>query len=201
MSTDTSDVASKLMAWVLGGTGALIVYSAYRSQNPLNVLKGVVGPSIYQPGSGVPDLPPDPKAPPPGNVSDPVRIRQIANREIAPTLVDIPGGGKLDIASAASLRRINAKLGYTVGNVGAWRSYAEQLRLWLDKPGTFGDPNKSLHVVGLAIDVVDSQRENQALQQAFAAEGWHRARALGIGGCGTQGRDDEHWHWSYGVCG
>jgi hypothetical protein len=187
------DVASKLLAWVLGGVGTLLVYSAYKSQNPLNILKGIKTTPIYDPTNPVRSQPiPEVPGSDPGGI---VRLRMLANREIRPELVNIPGGGQLDKQAAESLLRINQRLGYTVQNVGAYRSYAVQLAAWAKDKNRFAHPSKSLHVVGIAIDVHAAQKSNQDLVTAFTAEGWHRARW----GPGTS--NDEEWHWSYGVIG
>jgi hypothetical protein len=175
---------------MLGGVGTLLMYSAYKSQNPLNVLKGIKGDPIY-----VPPNPPSLVGPNAQADSSIPRLRALANREVQPQLVSIPGGGQLDVAAADSLKRINEALGYTVANVGAYRSYATQAALYASNPNRFAHPSKSLHVVGLAIDVNASMMKNEDLVAAFTKEGWHRARW----GPGTS--NDEEWHWSYGVTG
>lgn len=206
MATDTSDVASKLMAWMLGGTGALLVYSAFKKENPIKVLTDTMGAGkavSFVPSSGAPLAPADPnsRGAPPGT-SEASRLRMIASRLISPTLVNIPPGGQLDIAAAGSLSRINARLGFTVQNVGAYRSYAEQAALYASDPERFGSPEGSMHVVGLAIDVHAEQMKNANLVREFVAEGWHRVRWIGPGHCGTGSRaQNEEHHWSYGVCG
>jgi len=195
----SSDVAKPLLSWVFGGIGALLVYSAYKTQSPIDVLKGVAdtgkvtfgNPSTIDPNTGR-AIPQTPGAVP-GNEA--ARLRALATRELKPTLISIPGGGMLDIAAAASLQRINAKLGFIVRNVGAYRSYAQQASLWASDPNRFAPPTSSLHVVGLAIDVAADQMNRADVIAAFTAEGWHRARY----GAGT--RNDEPWHWSYGVSG
>lgn len=182
-----TDVANKLFAWILGGVGTLLVYSAYKSQNPLNVLRQIQGEPIY--ASETVQIPSG------GKLGEIVRIRLLANREIQPELVVIPGGGRLDRVAAASIVRINQKLGYTVQNVGTYRSYQEQAEGYAKDPSRFAKPGTSLHEVGLAIDVHEAQVHNKDLVDAFTKEGWHRAR------WGAETRNDEPWHWSYGVSG
>lgn len=191
------DVASKLLAWIMAGTGSLLLYSAYRKRSPLDVLREIPGES--------PALQTDYASTvvgnvgftntPGGNVGSIARIRMLANREIKPELVRIQPTGYLDKDAAASKARIDAAVGYAVPNVGAYRSYAEQAAAYASNPGRFASPDKSLHVVGLAIDIHRDYQDRPEVISAFTAEGWHRPRW----GEGT--RNDEPWHWSYGVSG
>lgn len=196
MST-APDVASKLLAWVMAGAGSLLLYSAYRKRSPLDVLNGVVGESeAFQTdyastvvgNVGYTNTPG-------GNVGSISRLRMLANREIRPELVRIQPSGMLDKDAAASKARIDARVGAAVPNVGAYRSYAEQAAAYASNPGRFASPDKSLHVVGLAIDVHSDWQHRSDVIAAFTSEGWHRARW----GEGT--KNDEPWHWSYGVVG
>jgi hypothetical protein len=50
----------------------------------------------------------------------------VFKRQEKPILEPLPGGGQMDRACVASIKRINAKIGFTVLNVGTYRSYAEQ---------------------------------------------------------------------------
>jgi hypothetical protein len=124
-----------------------------------------------------------------GYTSDIARLRMLANREIEPELVSIEPNGRMDKSAAASLARINDRVGYVIPNVGAYRSFATQASLYASDPKRFAPPNKSLHVVGLAIDIHENYVNRSEVIAAFTSEGWHRARS------------DEPWHWSYGVRG
>lgn len=35
-------MSNGIVIWVLAGVGILLVYSAYKNQNPLNIIKGVL---------------------------------------------------------------------------------------------------------------------------------------------------------------
>lgn len=188
MSSATSDVSSKLLTWLMAGIGTLLTYSAFRNRSPLDVLRDIDGPPLAQP-TGQTDDAGYPGGGGAGYTSDIARLRMLANREIEPELVSIQPNGKMDKAAAASLERIFTKVGYVVPNVGASRTFAEQASLYASDPKRFAPPNKSLHVVGLAIDVHASYVNRPEVISAFTSEGWHRARS------------DEPWHWSYGVRG
>lgn len=191
MMAAAPDVGSKLLAWIMAGTGSLLLYSAVKNRKPFDVLRETVGTPIYI-ASGDDSIT---GSVAPGTGSEPARLRMLANREIRPDLVRIKPSGMLDRSAAASKARIDAKLGYVVPNVGAYRSFAEQASLYASDPSRFAPPTKSLHVVGLAIDVHQSYMSRSDVVAAFTAEGWHRARW----GPGTS--NDEEWHWSYGVRG
>ena len=195
------DVGSKLLAWVMTGTGALLAYSAFRNKSPLSVLRGIEGPSISGSGSasgtgsgifGSIPLPTEV-----AGVSSIARLRMIANREIAPTLVAIQPYGQLDKDAAASLARIDTKHGYVVPASSAndaYRPFAVQAAAaargeMINGKPRYADPNKGLHVVGLAFDI-HSGFNKPEVWNAFRAEGWHQSRPI-----------DEPWHWSYGVRG
>lgn len=196
----SADVGNKLIGWVLAGAGTLLAYSAIRNRKPWDVLRDIqggaafttAGPQGFASGSGSGS-----DTAPTGDFSSTVpRIRMIANRELVPTLVAVRPHGRLDKDAAASLERIHAAVGRTINNVGTYRSFAEQAALFYgpgnvtlpDGSRRFGNPNKSLHVVGLAIDVANS--DIAASRAAFAAEGWRNARPSA-----------EPWHWSYLVSG
>lgn len=187
--TVSSDVGNKLIAWLLTGTGTLLAYSAYKNRPPWDVLRDISGTTLVQTGSSVATDPAGFTGTYGGNIP---RLRQIANREIPPTLVDIKPCGKLDIDAASSKARIDAKLGYVVPAAScndAYRPINIQAQGHANNPGRFADPNKGLHVVGLAFDI-HSDYNNSEVYQAFREEGWHQTRPL-----------DERWHWSFGVRG
>lgn len=72
-----------------------------------------------------------------------------------------------------------------------YRDYDLQRQLWLSDPGRFANPDYSMHVEGLAVDVDQSQsyRRLQRIKKALLLEGWH----YGVSG--------EPWHASYTVTG
>lgn len=193
----SEDVGTKLLAWLMAGAGTILAYSAFRNRAPWDVLRDIQGPPLTTRGTT--------PAQPSGFMSDGAggfigaipRLRMIANREIEPDLVPIRPSGRLDRDAASSLERIHAMVGTVVPNVGSYRSYAEQAAAYFSRNETladgrqrFGNPNKSLHVVGLAIDVRSDYANKPEVVAAFTKEGWHRARP-----------DVEPWHWSYGVRG
>lgn len=196
-----SDVSSKLMAWLMAGAGTLLAYSAVRNRKPWDVLRDVTGTPISDGAKVGTDLSGGSTGPMgfTGTYGGSVpRLRQIANREIQPTLVDIQPCGKLDVDAAASKARIDQKLGYVVpaSSCGdAYRSYADQAaahasgELMPDGKPRFADPNKGLHVVGLAFDINSAYLKPEVFA-AFKAEGWHQTRPV-----------VEPWHFSYGVRG
>lgn len=191
----SSDVGSKLLAWIAAGAGTLLAYSAFKNRSPLDVLRDIEGPPAFQTASSGGAQPSGFRS---GSFSTSVpRIRMIANREIPPELVRIRPSGRLDKDAAASLERIHARVGTVVPNVGSYRSFVEQAAAFYDNNETladgskrYGNPNKSLHVVGLAIDVRNDFASKPEVVQAFASEGWHRPRP-----------DVEPWHYSYLVRG
>lgn len=197
----SSDVGSKLLAWMMAGAGTLLAYSAFRNRLPWDVIRDIDnGQPISRTSSGTTtatDLGKSGTTDYSFSASVP-RIRMIANREMEPDLVSIRPHGKLDRDAAASLERIHAKVGYVVPLSGAWRSYAEQAAQFFgpdnvtlsDGSRRFADPRKSLHVVGLAVDVRSDYMNRPDVIAAFQAEGWQRARP-----------DAEAWHWSYLVRG
>ena len=72
-----------------------------------------------------------------------------------------------------------------------FRDYQTQSELYRSDPGRFADPDGSMHVEGLAIDVDQSQGAFRLYQikKALLLEGWHYAVA------------GEPWHASYVVSG
>lgn len=199
----SSDVGTKLMAWLAAGAGTLLAYSAVKNRAPWDVLRDIEGAPIRTAGDVGSGNEPggfaNPSATPTGSFSASVpRIRQIANRELAPTLVGIKPFGKLDKDAAASFRRVQLAVGVDIPNAGAYRSYAVQAAAYFGPDNTvladgsrrFADPRKSLHVVGLAIDIRSDYAGRQDVKDAMAAEGWQNPRPTA-----------ENWHWSYLVRG
>lgn len=186
---NAADIGPKLLAWLMTGTGALLAYSAFRKQNPLDVLRGTMVPTT--PGfTGPTGFMGSSFGSATGYASEPVRLRMLGNQEIKPDLVDIKPSGKLDRTAAASKARIDAKLGYAVPNVGAYRSFAYQAAQNAANPERFASPSGSMHVAGLAIDIHSAYKDKPEVIAAFTQEGWHRYDPVG-----------ESHHWSYGVIG
>lgn len=202
MATADSDVSSKFFAWLLAGVGSLLAYSLYAKKLPLDILQGIssgrsIGSGDASSVSGSGADPVSGLSRGTGNESEPVRLRMIANREMAPTLVPIQPYGQLDKAAAASKARIDAKLGYPVPASSAndaYRPYSVQAAGYASgdtiggKP-RYASPEKGLHVVGLAFDI-HADYNKPEVYEAFRQEGWHQTRPV-----------DEPWHWSYGVRG
>lgn len=199
MPATSSDVGSKLIAWVMAGVGSLLAYSAYKNRAPWDVLRDIQGSPIdtttTSSGSG-PSGFFDSSATPSTFSSSIPRIRMIANREIPPVLVNIRPSGQLDKDAAASLERIHQRVGFVVRNTSGYRSFASQAasynqnEMLSDGSPRFASPSKSLHVVGLAIDVHTGDLNKPGVIAAFTAEGWQRARP-----------NAEPWHFSYLVRG
>ena len=72
-----------------------------------------------------------------------------------------------------------------------YRDYSLQEHLWRSDPNRYANPNSSMHVEGLAIDVDQGQGAFRLYQikKALLLEGWH----YGVSG--------EPWHTSYTVTG
>lgn len=194
----SSEVGSRLLAWIMTGVGTLLAYSAYKGRPPWDVLRDVPGTTFgkWDVATGV-ALSGTVDATPSSSFSSSVpRIRMIANRETPPALVPIRPHGMLDKDAAASLERVFDAVGYTIPNVGSYRSFGEQAaarargEVMSDGAPRFADPNKSLHVVGLAIDLRADYAARPMVQAAMRAEGWQQVRPAA-----------EPWHWSYLVRG
>jgi LAS superfamily LD-carboxypeptidase LdcB len=117
---------------------------------------------------------------------------------------DQDGGGTVTLqgpalrAFRAAEKRITPKRMLKRGKVKSiqitgvgYRSFALQKALFDDEPGRFANPNGSLHVEGLAVDVDQGQsaRRLAAIKRALVAEGWF------------YGVDGEPWHASYRLSG
>ena len=188
------DVGNKLLGWVLLGAGSVLAYSAVRNRKPWDVLRDIQGEPAFGSGSGSsgpsgfanPNNPTGPvDTTPTGNLAQiVVRVRAIQNREIPPVLVNIKPSGQLDKDAAASFRRVQERGGKDFGNVGNYRTYAYQAAKYAENPRRYGSPDKSAHVVGLAIDIVDV--DIQAALPHLLFEGWQQTRP-----------GDEPWHFSY----
>jgi hypothetical protein len=187
-AVSTADVGNKLVGWMLVGAGTLLTYAAVRNRSPWDVLRDIQGQPIAAGFAGSSNV--DTSTDPSSFAASIPRVRMVMNREIPPVLVPIRPHGQLDKDAAAGLERAFTILGRVVDNTDSYRSYAEQADAYYNRNETlsdgslrFGDPNKSAHVVGLAIDLSES---NATVSAAMSAAGWQHTRPSA-----------EPWHWSY----
>lgn len=191
------------MAWLAGGAGVILLYSAYKNVSPVSVVSGrLSGDNIKTPidsssGSTVVsgDYGGDYSK---GNTvsapsSDVARAQQLAARSITPIIVPIPSQPTmmLDYIAVKSFMGVQGAFGALIPITGGYRSYATQAKRYQEAPSRFAPPGHSLHEVGLAVDVnTDRVDVNAApLIKAFSDHGWYR-----VGKSGPM-------HWSYGVPG
>lgn len=186
----------------------MLIVAAIRNQGPLSLITGSLtgnpNPTTINSGVGA------------GATSDLVsggsttvaagssRAAGIKAKTIAPIYVSLKNHPNLvmDKDAAASLTTVEQMFGHIIPLSGASRSYAEQAANYALHPERFAPPGKSLHEVGLALDVgptVTGGYNNPALVGAFTAAGWFRAGKSG--NWEGHGTEPEPWHWSYGVPG
>jgi hypothetical protein len=125
------------------------------------------------------------------------RANLLKARTVKPDLVVVTFNGmRLDREAAASFKNVERRFGRSIPLVGAYRSAAQQQEGYDRSPGTHAKPGKSLHEVGIALDVSDAigNRNAATLVAAFEANGWFR-RGKVING------KPEEWHWSWMVPG
>ena len=93
-------------------------------------------------------------------------------------------------ATPRRLRRKGKVLPILITGVG-FRSYALQKQLYDREPGRFANPDGSLHVEALAVDIDMTQSlfRRARIRRALEAEGWH----YGVSG--------EPWHASFRLSG
>ena len=177
------DVGNKLLGWVLLGAGSILTYSAFRNRKPWDVLRDIQGEPAFSTsgtttGTGGPGgfmNPGSGNITPTGNLAAIiVRVRAIQNREIPPILVPIKPFGQLDKDAAASFAKVQAAGGREFRNVGTYRTYAEQAAKHASDPNRFGSPDRSAHVVGLAIDI--HADDIAAAKPFMLIEGWQQPR-------------------------
>jgi hypothetical protein len=72
---------------------------------------------------------------------------------------------------------------FSMGQIGSYRSMAEQRRVYAQKPGLAAPPGTSYHQKGLAIDFGGA---SQAVQNYLRHHGWNQFS-----------RSTEPWHYSY----
>lgn len=200
------DRSSVLLAWLAGGTGVVLVYSAYKNVGPMSVLTGnltgdktrttidsttgvVSGGTTGDTGSG--DYSRDQTVP--VSPGESARLQQIANRTLAPTLIPLPTQPwiQLDVQAVASFMKVQAEYGKPIPLTGGYRSYADQAKGYQQDPSRFAAPGKSLHEVGLAIDINTDKTNvgDPKLVDVMSKAGWFR-----VGKSGDM-------HWSFGVAG
>lgn len=198
---------STFVGWVAGGTGVLLIYSAYRNRSPVETLTGVltgstatanaINPSAGSVGRSTVDSQSGNPAPSyssrQGSIHNGTREQRIANGDVQPTLMPIPTQPYLvlDTAAVASFMRVQIQYGKPIILDNSYRTSAQQAAGYASDPHRFAPPGHSLHEKGLAVDVNSKlmSLNDPALVSAFAGNGWFRARM------------DEPWHWSYGVSG
>ena len=97
---------------------------------------------------------------------------------------------RLDAGEVASLRHVEASLGYLIrfsGALSCFRTYAQQAAIYADRPGLAAPPGHSLHEKGLALDVTNV---DERMRWMLYLHGWSQFnRAL------------EPWHFSYRTVG
>lgn len=123
-------------------------------------------------------------------------------RTIKPDLVAVAGGFKLDKSAAAAYNKAVEYYGKPIPIGNSFRTYEQQAAAYEASggaSGTFGTPGKSLHEVGLAVDLGQtSMFDDPLLIAAMDKAGWFRAgKKVKVNGV----LRPEPWHWSYGVKG
>lgn len=192
--------AEMFLGWMAGGTGIVLLYSAYKNKSPLTVLTDTLtgNKTTAAPISGFVSTTPTTGT----TVTGSTRASAIKAKTVRPDYVSIGSQPNLvlDRDAAASFARVEAAYGKTIFLSGASRSYAEQAASYALHPERFAPPGTSLHEVGLAVDVVQTMNlEDPRLIAAFTSNGWFRAGKLG--NWYGHGQIHEPWHWSYGVAG
>lgn len=130
----------------------------------------------------------------PGRKNPPPNLRTYA--QTASRYVKLQGPA-LRAFKAAELRitprrmKRKGKVRHILITGSGYRSYALQSDLYAQEPGRFANPDGSLHVEALAVDVDQNQGyfRLRAIRRALEAEGWH----YGVSG--------EPWHASFHLVG
>lgn len=198
------------LGWMAGGTGIVLLYSAYKNESPFDVLQATlsatptaarkIDTSTTSLGSTDSDPAPSYSSRAGSIAANNSREGQIAAHVIQPTLVPIPTQPNmlLDIGAMTSFMKVQAKYGKPIILTGAYRSHAAQVDAYnrAGPNGTFGTPGTSKHEVGLAVDLhAMNNLEDPRLIAAFESEGWYRRGKVLSNG------KPEPWHWSYKVPG
>ena len=100
-------------------------------------------------------------------------------------------GPALRAFKAAEARIATKRKPHILITGSGYRAYDLQRSLYSSEPGRFADPDGSLHVEALAVDVDQGQGylRLRAIHKALLAEGWH------------QGVSGEPWHYSFRLSG
>jgi hypothetical protein len=200
------DANKQLVGWSFAAFGGALLYAAIKGVRPSQVVDGLragvapVGRVSSGTGSVVPSAPGATTGSNPvvsTNVDGVARAVALQSRKFAPDLVSIQGGLRLDRKAAESFQLVKAAYGVAIPLVGAWRSAAEQADGYNRAPGVFATPGKSLHEVGIAVDVSEAvgNRNDPKLVAAFQSNGWFRRGKRMSNGL------PEEWHWSWMVPG
>lgn len=172
------------VTWLIGGTGVVLLYSAYKGRNPLAVIqKTISGEGGSTSLQGVSWLSPSAPA-----------VDNSGGNDLEPkVLVPINGRGmKLAPNAAGGFQYAETLYGQEIPLTGAFRTYQQEYDGWLREPGRFVRPTKTqgYHVQGLAIDVDSSVQDDPSLIAALTQAGWVQF---------SHAKDPPHW--SYGVRG
>lgn len=130
----------------------------------------------------------------PGRMEQPPNLRTYAQTGDKRVLLQGPALRAFKAAEiAATPRRMRKKgkvLPILITGVG-YRSYDLQKALYKKEPGRFANPDGSLHVEALAVDIDMTQSvfRRARIQRALEAEGWH------------YGVEGEPWHASFHLSG
>ena len=98
---------------------------------------------------------------------------------------------KLQRPAMRSFKEAEEKVGRLIPLTGSWRSCAYQAQLYNSDHDRYAPAASSLHYRALAIDVSTSTSSllQRKIHRALMNRGWFQAR------------DDEGWHYSFGVNG
>lgn len=196
--------STTLLGWMAGGAGIILLYSAYKNEGPISVVRNALTGS-HDPTTTISSV----ANPSSGAVGTTATLTGGGDPAAAggtkdmSQWVSIPSQPKFKLASvaAASFAQVERDYGKIIPLSGAGRSYAEQVIGYAQAPDRFGLPGTSLHEWGLAVDVsqLKSLMEDEKLIAAFTKNGWFRRGKKGDWyGTGTI---PEPWHWSKGVPG
>lgn len=196
------------IGWMAGGTGVVLLYSAYKNVTPFSVLRGTLtgsddrtaiqmhgtgfttGSAPGAPGANVGTAPTD-SHPTASAGSGTSRAAKLLARQITPTLVPIPTqpNMRLDVGAMASFMSVQAEYGKPIPLTSGYRSEATQAAGHASDPDRFAPANKSGHTAGIAIDIHADKvdLEDPRLYEIFTKHGWYRRGRSGI------------MHYSYGV--
>lgn len=176
--------------WLLGGAGVVLIYSAYKGKNPLNLLRGnltgektsadlasstVTAGNIF------------------GGASATGQAVATAN-DLEPKIQVTINGQGMTLApdAAAAFKAAENAYGEPIPITGAFRTYAQEVKLATDKPGHgILHPSKTsaFHVQGEAIDVNSAYMNDPRLVSALEAAGFRRFDPTNVKG--------EGMHWNY----